>query len=156
MNRKIFVISVIVFVVDQITKNVLAAILVLNKDIVIIKNFFYVTLTNNYGVAWSMLPYRLTLIIIGTILALILIYRYMYSFQMNKRNTIAFGLLTGGILGNFIDRILQGYVIDFLNFYMWGLGFPIFNIADIAIVIGIFLLIIAVLKEEDKNDYNSK
>ena len=155
MNRKIFAISVIVFVADQITKNVLATVLILNKDIVIIKDFFYITLTNNYGVAWSMFRDKSTFIIIGTILALALIYRYMYAFRMNKRNIIAFGLLTGGILGNFVDRILQGYVIDFLNFYMWGIEFPIFNIADIAIVIGIFLLMYAILKSEDKNENNS-
>ena len=150
MNRRIFAISIIVFAIDQITKNVLSVILTINEDIIMIKDFFYITLINNYGAAWSMMQNMTPIIIVGSIIALIIIYRYMYSFKMNKKNIIAFGLLTGGILGNLIDRIFQGYVIDFLNFHIFGYNFPVFNFADIAIVIGVVLLIWAILKVEDK------
>ena len=152
MNRKIFAISIIVFIIDQVSKNVLSAILTLNKDVEIVKDFFYITLTNNYGAAWSILENKTILIIIGTLIALVIIYKFMYSFKMNKRNIIAFGILTGGILGNLIDRIIHGYVIDFLNFKIFGYNFPVFNIADVAIVCGIFLLIYAIIKGEDKDE----
>ena len=156
MNKKIFTLSVLVFVIDQIVKGILSAVLILNKDYIIIKNFFAITLVNNTGGAWSILSNMSVVLIIGTIIALVIIYKYMYSFVMNKRNTIAFGLLTGGILGNLANRILQGYVVDFLNFNFFGYDFPVFNIADICIVIGILLLIYAIIKGEDKIANKSK
>ena len=73
---------------------------------------------------------------------------------MYCNNTLAFGLLIGGILGNLLDRLIFGYVKDFLHFYIFDYSFPIFNISDIAIVIGIFLIIIAVLKGEEVNGRN--
>lgn len=157
MNRKIFAISVIIFALDQISKNIVGIVLDLNESITIIKNFFSITLVHNYGAAWNLFQNRTLLIIIGTIIAIIIIYRYMYSFQMNKRNIIAFGLLTGGIFGNLVDRVLHGYVIDFVSFNIFGFNFPVFNISDMSIVIGVGLLIIAIIKGEDKIDkVNSK
>ena len=68
---------------------------------------------------------------------------------------MAFGLLLGGLSGNLIDRLFFGYVRDFLDFYIFGYDYPVFNIADICIVFGVILLIIAVLKGEDTNEDNS-
>ena len=94
--------------------------------------------------------------IIASIVALIILARYMYNFQTNKRNNLAFGFLIGGIFGNLIDRIFLGYVRDFLSFQFGHYQYPIFNFADIAIVLGVFLLTIAILKGEDKNENRSK
>ena len=85
----------------------------------------------------------------------IIIYRFMYVFNKNKRNSVAFGLLFGGISGNLIDRTLLGYVRDFLDFKIFNYNYPIFNIADCAVVIGVILLIIAIFKGEDKVENNS-
>lgn len=63
---------------------------------------------------------------------------------------IIYGILLGGIIGNLIDRIIYGYVIDYLNFNIFGYNFPVFNFADICIVISIFIIIIEILKG-DKN-----
>lgn len=68
----------------------------------------------------------------------------------NVNKNISFYILLGGIIGNFIDRIFLGYVRDFLDFRIFNYNFPIFNISDICICIGIFLMIIEVVKE-DKN-----
>ena len=68
---------------------------------------------------------------------------------INIRNKIAFGLVFGGLLGNLLDRIIYGYVRDFISLQFGSYQYPIFNIADIAIVIGIIFIIIAIIKKED-------
>ena len=106
----------------------------------------------NYGAAWSIFTNRVELLIAISLLAIFIIYRYMYNFKHNKRNNIAFGLILGGIVGNLIDRIFLGYVRDFLSFKIFSYNYPVFNFADTFIVIGVFLLIIAVIKGEDKSN----
>ena len=150
MNKKILLICAIVLFLDQISKSIVAAFMKVGSTIVVIKNFFNVTYINNNGAAWSISNNKNTFLIIFSIIAIIIIYRFMYLFKNNKRNNIAFGLILGGIIGNLIDRWLFGSVRDFLDFKIFGYNYPIFNIADTAVVIGVFLLIIAIIKGEDK------
>ncbi len=156
VNKKMIIIASIALILDQITKIIVSSYLTLNKPIQVIKNFFSLTLCHNEGAAWGMFSNARIIIIIGTILAIILIYHYIYCFKENKRNNLAFGLLIGGLAGNLIDRIFFGYVRDFLDFYIFGYDYPIFNLADICIVIGVFLLIISIIKGDDKDENNSK
>lgn len=155
MNRKILTIAIIALAIDQITKVATSIILDINKPIEVIKDFFYLTLCHNEGAAWGLFSNTKIVILIGTIIALIVIYHFIYCFKKNNRNNLAFGLLLGGLSGNLIDRLMFGYVRDFLEFYILGYDYPVFNIADICIVLGVFLLIIAVLKGEDINENNS-
>ncbi len=155
MNKKILIISTIVLAIDQLTKIIASEFLKLSQSIKVIKDFFYITLVHNDGAAWGMFSNSKIIITIGTLIALILIYHFIYCFKQNKRNTLAFGLLLGGLGGNLIDRVLFGYVRDFLDFYIFKYDYPVFNIADIAIVCGVILLIIAVIKGEDVNENNS-
>ena len=155
MNKKILVITTIALAIDQITKVATSILLNLNQPAQVIKDFFYLTLCHNEGAAWGMFSNTKIIIAIGTIIALIVIYHFIYCFKQNKRNTLAFGLLLGGLSGNLIDRLLFGHVRDFLDFYIFGYDYPVFNIADICIVVGVLLLIIAVLKGEDTNENNS-
>ena len=150
MNRKILLVCVIVLFFDQISKSIASAFLSVEESIVVVKNFFSVTYINNYGAAWSILKDKNVLLIILSLVSLLIIYRFMYLFKKNKRNNIAFGLVLAGITGNLIDRWLFGYVRDFLDFNIFGYNYPVFNIADTAVVIGVILLIIAILKGEDK------
>lgn len=154
MNRKIFLVAVLTLVLDQVGKIVVNIFIETNKQITVIKNFFSLHSIENYGAAWSIFNYQLEILIIASIIALFIIYRYMYSFKMNKRNNLAFGFLLGGIFGNLIDRLFLGYVRDFLSFKIFTYQYPVFNIADIAIVLGVFLLCIAIIKGEDKNETN--
>lgn len=156
MNKKILTISIIAFSLDQISKILTGVFLKLNSSIKIIPNFFYLTLVHNEGAAWGLFSNAKIIIALGTLVALVLIYHYIYCFKPNKRNTLAFGLLIGGLAGNLIDRLMFGYVRDFLDFYIFNYDYPVFNIADICIVFGVILLIIAVLKGEDVNENNSK
>ena len=155
MNRKILTIAIIALAIDQITKVASSILLEFNKPIQVIKDFFYLTLCHNEGAAWGIFSNTKIIILIGTIIALITIYHFIYCFKQNKRNTLAFGLLLGGLSGNLIDRLLFGHVRDFLDFYIFGYDYPVFNIADICIVFGVILLIIAVLKGEDTNEDSS-
>ena len=156
MNRKIFAVSVITLLFDQVTKILISTFIGINGKMNLIKNFFSIHCIENYGAAWSLFNYKVEILIMASIVALIILARYMYNFQTNKRNNLAFGFLIGGIFGNLIDRIFLGYVRDFLSFQFGHYQYPIFNFADIAIVLGVFLLTIAILKGEDKNENRSK
>ena len=121
----------------------------------IITNFFSITKVYNYGASWNILSgYRILLIII-TILILIMLFYYETKFIINTRNIISFSLVYSGIIGNLINRIFKGYVIDFLDFKIFGWDYPVFNFADICIVCGIILLGIAIIKKEDLNEVSS-
>ena len=155
MNRKIFLVAVITLIIDQITKILIFIFFSLNERVILIKNFFSIHYIENYGAAWSLFSNKVEFLILISLIAIFIIYRYMYNFKQNKRNNIAFGLIIGGIVGNLIDRVFLGYVRDFLSFKIFSYNYPIFNFADIFIVIGVFLLIIAILKGEDNNAKNS-
>lgn len=155
MNRKVFIISVLSLLVDQVSKILISMFLNVDERIIIIKNFFSVHFIENYGAAWSILSNKLEFLIFFSLLALFIIYRYMYNFKHNKRNNVAFGLIIGGIFGNLIDRVFLGYVRDFLSFKLFSYNYPIFNFADSFIVIGVFLLIVAIIKGEDHRGENN-
>ena len=155
MNRKIFGFATLLLFIDQVTKIIVNLFIPLGEKITIIKNFFFLETIKNYGAAWSIFNSKVELLILTSILALFVVYRYMYSFKKNQRNNLAFGFLIGGIFGNLIDRIFLGYLRDFLSFTIFSYQYPIFNIADVSIVFGVFLLIIAILKGEDKHEKNS-
>ena len=156
MTKKTYVVAVLILIFDQLSKSLMEIYLELNKSIKVIPNFFSLTLVHNTGGAWSIFENKSYIFIIISLIALIILIKFMMSFKNNIRNNIAFGLTLGGIVANLADRIFLGYVRDFLDFTIFNYDYPIFNIADIAIVIGIILLIIAIIKGEDKLDRNSK
>ena len=151
MNRKIFGIAVLSLFFDQLSKILVSIFLGLGEELILISHFFSFHFVENYGAAWSILSGRVDFLIIASIVALFIIYRYMNNFQSNKRNNLAFGFILGGIFGNLIDRIFLGYVRDFLSFKIFTYNYPVFNLADSFIVVGVILLMIAVFKGEDKN-----
>ncbi len=156
MNKKILIISIIALFLDRITKIIASSFLKLNISTKVIKNFFYLTLCHNTGAAWGLLNKYPFILVIISLIAIILIYHFTYCFKTNTRNNIAFGLLYGGLFGNLTDRLIFGYVIDFLDFYLIKYDYPVFNVADIAIVLGVLLLIISTLKGDDQNGTSSK
>ena len=125
--------------IDRITK-----ILVFNIDnVIVIKDFFKISYTHNYGAAWSMLSgYRFFLILISIVILLIIYMMFIKNRKLSNFDNITYGMLIGGIIGNLIDRIIYGYVIDFLDFNIFGYDYPVFNIADSFIVVSIILLVI--------------
>ncbi len=150
MNKKIVLGSLCLLIVDIVTKMLIDYNFSLMSRKDIIPNFFAITKVYNYGASWNILTGHVIILIAISILILFLLYLYHKKFLLNIRNIIAFSLLFGGILGNLLDRILYGYVIDFLDFNIFGYDYPVFNLADTFIVVGIILLIIAIYKKEDE------
>lgn len=155
MSKKVYILALVIFIIDQISKSIISTYLKLNESIEVIKDFFYLRYINNTGASWGMLSNSKILLIILSFIAIIVILRYMYSFKKTKMNLIGFGFLLGGVLGNLSDRILHGYVKDFFDFIIFNYDFPVFNIADIFIVLGVIILIISIIKGEDKNGSKS-
>ncbi len=155
MSKKVYILAIILFIVDQISKSIVSTYLKLNESINVITDFFYIRYINNFGASWGILNNSRVLLIILSIIAFIILLRYMYSFKNTKLNICGFGLLLGGILGNLSDRLVHGYVKDFLDFIIFNYDFPVFNFADIFIVIGVIILIISILCGSDSNGSKS-
>ena len=148
----IFIIGFFGFIVDLITKLLVSNLLVLDASNVIIDNFFYLTYTHNYGAAWSIFTGKIYfLIIVGILIIGFMLYYIAKNKVSNIWEILGYGLFLGGAFGNIVNRIINGYVTDFLDFRFGNYYFPIFNVADIGIVIGVFLLLIDTFRR-GKND----
>lgn len=153
----ITIITIILIFIDQISKLIVANLLSQTTTITIIKNFFYLTYTNNDGAAFSiLLGKRIFLILIALIIIIILIYYLKKHPPKNKLEVISISFLLGGSIGNLIDRIIRGYVIDFLDFKIFGYNYPIFNLADTFIVVGVFLILLQEIRKEKYLDSRNK
>jgi len=138
---------IIVFFVlssDQISKAFVSAKLQLDQTIPLIKGITGLTLVHNRGAAFGIFRNQFYLFIIAGIAAIVLIYFGIKNNRQNKSYVLCLSLILAGALGNLIDRLRFGYVIDFINFYIW----PVFNIADSAITIGAVFLAWIILKEK--------
>lgn len=146
--KKITGIGIIVVLVDQILKLLVSSAMSVNASKEIISNFFNISLVHNDGAAWSILSGNRLLLIVISLIALILIYfLFVKGKQLTSLDILTYGILMGGIVGNLLDRIIHGYVVDFLDFRLLGYNYPVFNFADCCIVIAACLLIFDVLKE---------
>ena len=157
--KKMLSIIGISFILDQIIKIIVINSMNLYQSINVIRNFFNITYVRNNGAAWSILSGNRLLLILISVAALILIYfAFINSKKLNKLENISYGLLIGGTLGNLCDRIFYGYVIDYLDFNLFGYNFPVFNFADTCIVIGIILICISLIGGEmhDRNKDRAK
>ncbi len=140
-----WIISVGIIAFDQISKAYVSHSLFLGESIPIIRNMFHLSLVYNTGVAFGLFKnyglvfVAISLFVIGYIVRDSISNQKYYS----RRKQIAFSLILGGACGNVIDRLHFGYIVDFLDFRIW----PVFNIADSAITIGIALLAYSLLKK---------
>ena len=137
---------------DVISKNVINGLLELNEKSILIPNILSFEKVYNTGAAFSIMQNHtavLTLFAIITLL-IILIYVFMNLLRLTSQEMIAFGFIFGGAFGNLTDRFFYGHVTDFIQFDF--INFPIFNIADIFINIGVFILIINMLLVVKKNE----
>ena len=135
MKKAIFLISIVVFL-DQISKFFILKYFQSNKFLETkINSFFNLIFSIKKGIAFGFLPFSQNILTI--VIAIILI--ILIFFVLRSKTSFYLCVVAGGGLGNFIDRIFRGFVIDFLDFHMFGYHFPAFNIADSAISIGVLL-----------------
>lgn len=142
-----FVLLVVFVLVDQFTKYYFKNLWQSNGNTVVIKDFFVLTYTINTGAAWSFLSgvsWAQTFFKVLTVVSLVLFGVFMfYAFKKDyKFLKYALVLVVAGTIGNFIDRLLLNGVIDFLSFSFWGWDFPVFNIADSCLTVGVVMIII--------------
>lgn len=142
----VFLIFVLI-TLDQITKHHFSTTLALYEEKVVIDGFFYFTHTVNTGAAWSFLAgvsWSQTFFKILTGVALVAFFMfYIYAVRKGYRwLKISLILVISGTIGNFIDRLIFNGVIDFLSFVFGEYHFPVFNLADCFLVVGVIMLII--------------
>ena len=130
-----------VVAIDRLTKNFFTSILSLRESLPIIRDYFHMTLVHNTGIAFGLFKNQGIVFIIIPVIAIILLAYNIYYYKNNDENLsrlyiVAFSLILGGAIGNLIDRILFGYVIDFIDLKVW----PVFNLADSAITIGALVI----------------
>lgn len=142
MKNKIFIISFFVWLVDIISKRLVVSFINEFDNISIIKNFFSLTYVKNTGVAFSFLDGYVSVIILMTLIVLFIIFKYLKDININRLEAFGYSFIIGGAIGNLFDRVVYGYVIDFLDFKIFGYNYPVFNLADTFIVIGVFMLIL--------------
>jgi signal peptidase II len=142
----IFIIVLATLFLDQLTKFLITKNLFPNQSIPIIKGVFHITLVHNRGAAFGILKNQIPLFVITSLFAIILIYFNLKKNKQSKSYSIALSLILAGALGNLIDRLFFGYVIDFLDFRIW----PVFNMADSAITVGAILLSYSIIKGNNK------
>ena len=149
-RQQIYNIVAIVFIIDQIIKIIIKHTMNLYQEISIIPNFFSLCYVKNTGAAFSILEDATLLLIVISIVFLLLIDKSIKKEEQNlsKLSIISLGMIIGGIFGNLIDRILYRSVIDYLSFSFGKYHFPIFNIADIGITVGVFILIIDMIRRK--------
>ena len=147
------IVGIIVLAIDQLTKFLVATQMSLGESIPVIGEYLKITSHRNSGAAWGMFEGRMLFFYIITVAVLVfLIYFYKTEAKNNLLMQIAISLLFAGALGNFIDRVLHGEVVDFVDTYIFGYNFPIFNVADSSLTIGVLLIIIALLTDMKKEE----
>jgi len=126
---------------DRLTKLFFSDLLVYGESLPIIRNVLHMTMVHNTGIAFGFFKDQgITFIVIPVVAVVLLVFNIYYYRQNNEAISrvyiVAFSMIMGGAIGNLIDRIVYGYVIDFIDFRVW----PVFNIADSAITIGAVLI----------------
>lgn len=151
---KFLILSLILIVADQATKIWIINSLALYQDVNVLP-IFDITHVRNYGAAFSFLSdaggwQRYFFTIIAIVISVLLIFWMYQTPTQQKLLLTSYALILSGAIGNVMDRINYGYVVDFLHFYYQNWHFPAFNVADIAISIGAFLMILDVYFDHKK------
>ncbi|QJD83569.1 signal peptidase II [Cohnella herbarum] len=155
-----YVIAVVVFLIDYASKKIINRTVELDTEkIPVLGDFFVITHIRNRGAAFGMLQEQRLFFLIVTVVVVVGILWYLHrSFRSGSTLLlVALAVILGGAVGNFLDRALFGEVVDFLQFNFGSYTFPIFNLADTAICIGVGLVILdsfLTMKQENKSNGN--
>ena len=147
MKLVLLLITALVIMLDQLTKLLITRTMEVSESNPIINNFLYITYHRNSGAAFGILQGQMLLFYMVTTVAVIGIFIWLSRLNLKKDHVLAISLalILGGALGNFIDRVRYQAVVDFIHTVWWGYNFPIFNVADIALVVGAILMLLDIL-----------
>lgn len=144
----IFILSVFIIVLDQLSKFAAIKFLKTSAPYIIIPNFFQFNYVENYGAAFGILQNKKIFFIIITLAVIVGISVFLVKnyYNINVFMRIGLSMLLGGAIGNFIDRVRWSYVVDFISFRLINrYEFPVFNVADIFVVIGTIIILVLIL-----------
>lgn len=144
MPITVIALSILILILDQISKFYISSALSLGQSIPVIRDIFHISLVYNTGCAFGLLKNQKIFFILLSAVVVFYILRDLFfnCRRYNLSRKVALGLILGGAAGNLLDRLRLGYIIDFLDFRVW----PVFNLADSAITIGIIILGCSLLK----------
>ncbi len=160
MNEKyipLFTYTPIIVVIDQLVKIYVDKQMYLYQSVELLENFFHITYIRNRGAAFGMLSgadesVRIPFFLVVSLIAIAVIFYTLYTYhEESKLFPLSMALNRGGAIGNMIDRVRFGEVIDFLDVHWYEHHWPAFNVADAAICIGVAFLIINMLFEKEKS-----
>ena len=148
---KYYILALFVLILDQLTKWIIVTKTTLHQKIPVIENLLYITSHRNKGAAFGILQGQMWLFFIVTVIVVAFVAYYISKHaHESKLLGISLGLVLGGAIGNFIDRLFRGEVVDFIDVYIFTYDFAIFNVADMALVIGVGVLMLQIFLEEGK------
>ena len=149
-----FIIIAIVIAADQVTKYLIQSNMNLNESIPLLDGIFHITYIHNYGAAFSSFQNKTAFLITVQCVVILAVLAYLIKKRKTEHPALpwSLALIVSGGAGNLIDRMVHGYVVDFLDFRIW----PIFNVSDIAVCVGCGLLILYVLILEPRKNKNGK
>jgi len=157
-SRFFFVAFAISLALDQISKTWIVETLTFSDRVSVIEGFFYLTHVRNPGAAFSLfadapVEIRAPFFIVTTLIAIGMILSFFRKLSPGDRlSALALGLILGGAVGNLLDRLIYGAVVDFLRLQLWvGYSWPDFNVADSSIVIGVALLVLELFAREGES-----
>jgi signal peptidase II len=161
-TRLVFIVLIVIVAFDQATKIIVDRMLPLHSSVPVIENFFSLTYIRNTGAAFGLFAqsgefFRRTFLISFSLAAIgfiILMLRRLP--ESEKALTIALGFILSGAVGNLIDRLIYGEVIDFLDFYWNGYHWPAFNVADSFITIGVVIILYRLATTKDPDPFASR
>lgn len=139
--------ALVLVIIDQLVKHWVVTTISLGASKTVLSGVLALTNLHNTGAAWSMLSGQQGFFVLITVVALAIIAYLMVRWRHQRALMIGLALILAGTLGNFIDRIAHGYVVDM--FETLFVSFPVFNVADSCLTIGVIILIIAILREDD-------
>lgn len=148
---KYYAIAVVIILLDQLSKWIVVKEMAIGERITVIENVLYLTSHRNTGAAFGILEGQMWFFYVVTIIVVVgIIYFMKKEASKSIIMGISLGLLLGGALGNFIDRIFRREVVDFIDTYIFGYDFAIFNVADSALCVGVALILIKMIADERK------
>lgn len=147
MTISISLIVVVALVaIDQLVKHWVTATIALGTNHVVVPGLLAITNLHNNGAAWSILQGQQWFFTIISVVAILIVVYLMAHWRHQVPLMVGLTLILAGTLGNFIDRLMNGYVVDM--FELLFINFPVFNVADSCLTIGVLILIIVILRED--------